>query len=247
MKQTRHILKKLFLITTLCFIATKTIAQSFDEEKVAAVNYITRMYNNSPFQGAKQLEADDKHYSIVAIVLAKTNQDSEATCYSKALSKAQVAAEQGFAEPTLKFEMLFMQGGKENNNITYVFLCETLSDFVVKTIKKKAFDGARIISAPANKYLVAVVTLDNSKYTSASMRDKAASMKAKQMTNTLVNGSVITSDIVIKTEESEKAATVSSTEIVKENAMGTINGLELLKAQEINPNQTTYIYYSHKE
>jgi hypothetical protein len=235
------------IVIFLNLVAACSYAQSFDDEKVAAINFITRMYNASPIEGTKQLEADDKHYSIVAIALPKTNQDSEATCYSKALSKAQVAAEQGFAEPTIKFEMLFMQGGKENNNITYVFLCETLSDFVVKTIKKKAFDGARIISAPANKYLVAVVTLDNSKYTSATMRDKAASMKAKQMTNTLVNGSVITSDIVIKTEESEKAATVSSTEIVKENAMGTINGLELLKAQEINPNQTTYIYYSHKE
>ena len=235
---------KLHIIIVISFFGFYANAQSFDNEKVAAVNFITRMYNTSPFQGAKQLEADDKHYSIVAISLTKTNQDSEVSYYSKALSKAQAAAEQGFAEPTIKFEMLFMQDGKENNNITYVFLCETLSDFVIKTIKKKAFDGARIISAPANKYLVAVVTLDNAKYTSATMRDKAASMKAKQMTNTLVNGSVITSDIVIKTEENDKTATVSSTEIVKENAMGSINGLELLKAQEINPNYTTYIYYS---
>jgi hypothetical protein len=219
-------------------------SQSFDDEKVAAVNFITRMYNASPFEGTKQLENDDKNYSIVAVSLTKTNQNSEPTYYSKALSKAQVAAEQGFAEPTIKFEMLFMQDSKENKKVTYVFLCETLSDFVVKTIKKKAFDGARIIAAPTNKYLITVVTLENAKYTSATMRDKAANMKAKQMTNILLNGSVISSDAVIKTEETDKAVNISNTEIVKENSMGFINGLELLKSLEINSNQTTYIYYS---
>lgn len=221
-------------------------AQSLNEEKVAAVNFIKRMYNASPFQGPKQFETEDKKYSIVAISVTKTNQDSETEYYVKALKDAHLAAEQGFAEPTIKFEMLFMQEASEYKKVTYLFLCETLSDFVVKTIKKKPFDGARIISAPANKYLVVVVTLDNTKYASSTMRDKAANMKAKQMMNTLVNGSVITSDIVIKTEENGKAATVLSTEVVEENAMGAINGLELLKTQEIIPNQTTYIYYSHE-
>jgi hypothetical protein len=235
---------KIQIVIILNLLSAYSYAQSFDDEKVAAVNFITRMYNSSPFEGTKQLESDDKQYSIVAVSLTKTNQDSEPANYSKALSKAQVAAEQGFAEPTIKFEMLFMDDGKENRKVTYLFLCETLSDFVVKTIKKKAFDGARIISAPTNKYLIAVVTLDNAKYASATMRDKAAHMKAKQMTNILLNGSVITSDVVIKTDENDKSVTVSSTEIVKENSMGSINGLELLKAQEINPNYTTYIYYS---
>ena len=78
-------MKKIKIVIFLNLVAACSYAQSFDEEKVAAVNYITRMYNTSPFQGAKQLEADDKHYSIVAIALPKTNQDSEATCYSKAL------------------------------------------------------------------------------------------------------------------------------------------------------------------
>jgi hypothetical protein len=92
--------------------------------------------------------------------------------------------------------------------------------------------------------LITVVTLENAKYTSATMRDKAANMKAKQMTNILLNGSVISSDAVIKTEETDKAVNISNTEIVKENSMGFINGLELLKSLEINSNQTTYIYYS---
>jgi hypothetical protein len=76
------------------------------------------------------------------------------------------------------------------------------------------------------------------------MRDKVAFMKAKQLVNTMVNGSTITSDQIIRTDESDKRTEITSTEIVKEHAMGFIQGLELLFGKEITQNKTTYIYYS---
>ena len=56
------------------------------------------------------------------------------------------------------------------------------------------------------------------------MRDKAAFMKAKQLVNTLINGSTITSDQIIKTDENDIRSEITSTEIVKEHAMGFIQG-----------------------
>ena len=76
------------------------------------------------------------------------------------------------------------------------------------------------------------------------MRDKAAFMKAKQLVNTLINGSTITSDQIIKTDENDIRSEITSTEIVKEHAMGFIQGLELLFAKEIAQNKTTYVFYS---
>jgi hypothetical protein len=69
-------------------------------------------------------------------------------------------------------------------------------------------------------------------------------MKAKQLVNTLVNGSTITSEQIIRTDETDKSTEIISTEVVKEHAMGFIQGLELLFGKEITQNKTTYSYYS---
>lgn len=242
MKPTKPTSHKLILLFILFFCFTKIYSQSFSDEKTSAINFVKRVYASSPFQGVKKLEGEAGNYYAVAVTLMNIPKDSVLSVVPKAQSKAQLSAEQGFAEPCVKFEMIdrILKG----NQNTYLFLCTTLEEFITEIIKKKSIDGARIISAPANKYIVSTITLENAKYTSPEMRDKAAFMKAKQMVNTLVNGSTITSDIIIRTDESDIRTEITSTEIVKEHAMGFIQGLELLFAKEITQNKTTYVYYS---
>ena len=223
-------------------LATSAFGQSFNEEKTSAINFIKRVYNSSPFEGVKKLEGDAGNYYAVAVTLINIPKDSVLSVVTKAQSKAQIIAEQGFAEPCVKFEMIDrIEKGNQN---TYLFFCTTLEEFVTEIIKKKSIDGARIISAPSNKYIVSMITLENVKYTTTEMRDKVAFMKAKQLVNTLVNGSTITSEQIIRTDESDKRTEITNTEIVKERAMGFIQGLELLFGKEITPNKTTYVYYS---
>lgn len=223
-------------------LATSAFAQSFSDEKTSAINFVKRVYTSSPFEGVKKLEGESGNYYAVAVTLMNIPEDSVLIVVPKAQSKAQIIAEQGFAEPCVKFEMIDrIEKGSQN---TYLFLCTTLEEFITDIIKKKSIDGARIISAPANKYIVSTITLENAKYTSPEMRDKAAFMKAKQLVNTLVNGSTITSDQIIRTDENDIRTEITSTEIVKEHAMGFIQGLELLFAKEITQNKTTYVYYS---
>ena len=230
------------LLILLCFCATKSYTQSFNDEKTSAINFVKRVYTSSPFEGVKKLEGETGNYYTVAVTLMNISKDSVLSIVSKAQSKAQVIAEQGFAEPCVKFEMIDrIEKGNQN---TYLFLCTTLDEFVTEIIKKKSIDAARIISAPSNKYIVSTITLENVKYTTTEMRDKVAFMKAKQMMNTLVNGSTITSEQIIRTDESDKRTEITNTEIVKERAMGFIQGLELLFGKEITPNKTTYVYYS---
>jgi hypothetical protein len=230
------------LLILLCFCATKSYTQSFNDEKTAAINFVKRVYTSSPFEGVKKLEGETGNYYTVAVTMMNISKDSVLSLVSKAQSKAQIIAEQGFAEPCIKFEMIDrIEKGNQN---TYLFLCTTLDEFVTEIIKKKSIDGARIISAPSNKYIVSMITLENVKYTTTEMRDKVAFMKAKQLVNTLVNGSTITSEQIIRTDESDKRTEITNTEIVKERAMGFIQGLELLFGKEITPNKTTYVYYS---
>lgn len=229
----------LFIILFQCF---EDFAQSFNSDKTSAINFVKRVFASSPFEGVKKLEGDGENYYAVAVTWMNIPKDSVLSIVPKAQSKAQLSAEQGFAEPCVKFEMIDrIEKGNQN---TYLFLCSTLEEFITEIIKKKSIDGARIISAPANKYIVSTITLENAKYASPEMRDKAAFMKAKQLVNTLVNGSTITSDQIIRTDENDIRAEITSTEIVKEHAMGFIQGLELLFAKEITQNKTTYVYYS---
>ena len=226
----------------LCFYATKSYTQTFNDEKTSAINFVKRVYKSSPFEGVKKLEGETGNYYTVAVTLMNISKDSVLSVISKAQSKAQIIAEQGFAEPCVKFEMIDrIEKGNQN---TYLFLCTTLDEFITEIIKKKSIDGARIISAPSNKYIISMITLENLKYTTNEMRDKVAFMKAKQLVNTMVNGSTITSEQIIRTDESDKRTEITNTEVVKERAMGFIQGLELLFGKEITPNKTTYVYYS---
>ena len=224
------------------FIASNAFSQSFSDEKTSVINFLKRVYSSSPFEGIKKIEGEEGNYYAVAVTMMNVSEDSEFSAVSKAQSIAQFNAEQGFAEPCIKFEMIDrIEKGNQN---TYLFLCTTLEEFITEYLKKKSIDGARIISAPANKYIVITITLENAKYTTPEMRDKAAFMKAKQLVNSLVNGSTISSDQIINTDENDRSTVVTNTEIIREQSMGYIQGLALLFGKEITQNKTTYVYYS---
>jgi hypothetical protein len=233
-------LNKAFLtFSVLCFFfSLNGAAQSFNQEKVEITNYLKRVYASEPFEGTKKIESADQTFFSVAVKSISNSSISDV------LKTAQQMAEMGFTEPCIGFEMLFSVSDTSVCKTASIFLCETLGNFLLGILKKKPFDGARIVSAPNNKYIVSVITLDNAKYSSPEMRDKAGHMKAKQFVNILVNGSTISSETIIRTDETDKATEITNTEIVKEQAMGFINGLELLTTKEITPNKTTYLYFS---
>jgi hypothetical protein len=234
---------KLLITTVVLFfcISECVLAQSFSTDNTSAVNFIKRLYSTSPFEGVKKIEADDRNYFVIAISLINVSNDSALSVVPKLLVKAHLLAEQGFAEPCVKFEMV--ERHVKGNQSTYLFLCTTLDDFFTSILTKKNVDGAKIISAPNNNFVVASISLENSKYSTSEMRDKIAFMKAKQMVNTLINGSTITSVQIIRTDETDTKTEITITDIVKEHTMGFIPGIELLFSREIEPNKTTYVYY----
>ena len=235
MKRTLTLLLILFSLTTK--------AQSFNEDKTSMVNYVKRLYNSSSFEGAKIIEAEEGKYYVVAITLNSLSPNFAENNNQIALIKAQNAAQITFAEPCVKFEMVSTIENSGLHKTTFLFLCETLSEFVKNAYTKKPFDGSKIVAAPNNKYFIAVITLDNSKYTAVSTRDKVAQMKAKQQANTMFNGSTITSESILITDEKAKSSEEISSEVIIEHAMGFIDGIEFLNSFETPANKTTYIYY----
>lgn len=232
--------KLLFILNFL--LSVSSYGQSFDSEKISSINFVKRIFNSSPFEGVKKLEGDEANYYLVAVSYANIPKDSVLIHVTKAQQKAQLLAEQGFAEPCVKFEMIEVI--EKGNQSTYLFLCQTLESFVTEIIKKKSINGARIISAPNNKYIISSISLENAKYASPEMRDKVAFLKAKQYVNTVINGSTITSDLIIRTDNTDKTTEINNTEFIREQSIGFIQGLELLFGKEITQNRTTYVYYS---
>lgn len=236
-------MNKLLQVVLLLFTSNILYAQSFNDDKTSMVNYVKRLYTSSSFEGAKIIEGEEGKYYVIAITLNSLPPNSAEKNNQIALIKAQNAAQITFLEPCVKFEMISTIENSGSHKTTFLFLCETLSDFVKIFLKKNPFDGARIVTAPNNNFLIVVITLDNTKYETINTRDKVAQMKAKQQANTLINGSTISSEFILRTDENDKSAGITTSETIKEQSMGFISGIEFLNSFDSSENKTTYIYY----
>ncbi len=222
---------KILLVFFTIFHHQNTFAQSFDEEKVAMTNFVKRMYQSSPFEGGKVMEGEEGTYHVIAIpAISSASSTNE--------KKAQETASTAFAEPFIKFEMI----AQMENPKRLLYYCQPLSQFVKHIYQKEAFDGARIIASPINNYFIAVVSLDPSRYPNSALMDRAALMKSNQQANTLFNGSKISSNLIIVTEQNNQGIRNSSMEVVLEQSMGYIEGLAALTKFELN-NKKVYVFY----
>lgn len=227
-----------FLSFLLFFIPLFGFTQSFNEEKKSLVNYITRMYTNNPFEGGKKIEGE-----YTSCVVAITNDENVNSALTRAWADARVT----FGEPCVQFENIGIIKAN-NNKEAQLFICRPLSEFIKDKYLNKPFDGAKIIQAPQKNILISVVTLDNANYSSASLRDRAATMKARNFVNILTNGSTISSDMMIQTEvdKNNNAKTVSI-ESIKELSMGFVGGMSMLNSFGSDASHTTYIFYSEND
>lgn len=108
----------------------------------------------------------------------------------------------------------------------------TFGNFLKRMFAATPFEGVKIVDDYNQSYLVSVITLDKSKYASMSVMNRVAQVKAQSQANTFINGSSISSDLIIKTSEKKSNNSVESItetfESIKENSYGFTRGLELL-------------------
>lgn len=122
------------------------------------------------------------------------------------------------------------------------------SNYLKRMYNSSPFEGVKVVEDYNNKYFISVVSLEKAKYTSSSIMNRVAQVKARQQANTFFNGSTISSDLVIKTTETKnKDSTKSLTETlesIKERSIGFVEGMELLINFETNQNQRmVFIYF----
>lgn len=124
----------------------------------------------------------------------------------------------------------------------------SLVNFIKRMYQSSPFEGVKIVEDYDHNYLVSVLSLDRSKYSSPSILNRVAQVKAQAQANAYINGSSTSSDLVIKTIElkigDKTTSVVESLEAIKENSMGFSQGIELLVnfEDEINK-RTIFIHY----
>ena len=109
----------------------------------------------------------------------------------------------------------------------------SLTNFIKRMYTAKPFEGVKIVDDYDHQYLISVISLEKVKYTSESIMNRVAQVKAQSQASTFLNGATISMDMVITTKESKDSTKnvktiVETVEQIKQNSVGFSQGLELL-------------------
>ena len=108
----------------------------------------------------------------------------------------------------------------------------SLANFIKRMYNNAPFEGVKVIEDYNHNYFISLVSFEKAKYTSPSIMNRVAQVKAQQQANTFFNGSTILSNLAIKTSETKVSTcsklTVEMIESIRENSVGFVQGMELL-------------------
>ena len=109
----------------------------------------------------------------------------------------------------------------------------SLTNFIKRMYTSKPFEGVKIVDDYDHQYLISVISLEKAKYSSESIMNRVAQVKAQSQASTFLNGATISMDMVITTKESKDSMNnnktiIETVEQIKQNSVGFSQGLELL-------------------
>jgi hypothetical protein len=107
------------------------------------------------------------------------------------------------------------------------------SNFIKRMYTAAPFEGVKIVDDYDHQYLVSVISLEKAKYTSESIMNRVAQVKAQSQASTFLNGATISMDMIITTKETKDSTDnvttiIETVEQIKQNSVGFSRGLELL-------------------
>jgi len=124
-----------------------------------------------------------------------------------------------------------------------------LANFIRRMYNTQPFNGVKMLQTQdGQNYMISVVQLKKDASRPINIESRIASVKSKSYASQYLNGSQVSSDVIIVTTETKsKDSVIRKTEmqeILKESSMGFVDGLELLINFESNDgNMIVYVYY----
>ena len=103
------------------------------------------------------------------------------------------------------------------------------TNFLIRMYNNAPFDGVRAVEDYDDIYLISVVALDKAKSKTESAMNRVASVKAMSQASRFFNGSNITSDLIIRTNEKSDGSTDTEViETIREHSVGYVKSMEQL-------------------
>lgn len=121
-----------------------------------------------------------------------------------------------------------------------------LMKFVERMYNNEPFEGCRIIDDYDSSYILSVVELDKSKYSSNSIMNRVAQVKSQRNAGEFFNGTQSYSEITVRTPKSvEKGECLGAEvyEIIKTNSTGFVQQMSLLTSFENNNGKNVFVFY----
>jgi 6-pyruvoyl-tetrahydropterin synthase len=127
----------------------------------------------------------------------------------------------------------------------------SLTNFIKRMYTAKSFEGVNIVDDYDHQYLISVISLEKAKYTSESIMNRVAQIKAQSQASTFLNGATISMDMVITTKETKDSTNdvktiIETVEQIKQNSVGFSQGLELLTNFD-NPDSLKMVFIYIRE
>lgn len=125
----------------------------------------------------------------------------------------------------------------------------SLGNFVKRMYEASPFEGVKVVEDYNNCYLISVVMLEKAKYNSDIIMNKVANVKARSNVSKFLNGTEISSDFIVQTEE-RKTDTVRTEvityDIIKEKSIGMVDAMQTLITFDTGDGKY-YVYILFKE
>ncbi len=135
-------IRRILLFLLSCCVIVTINAQSYNQEKTALTNFLTRLYENAPFEGVKAVEDYDNAYLMSVVKLDKSKYPSESALNRVASVKAMSQASRFFNGSNVTSDMIIRTTDKSDgtsdteiienireNSVGYVKSLEHLTNF----------------------------------------------------------------------------------------------------------------------
>ena len=106
--------KKLFIVITMCAVSISTMAQGYNTEKTSLTNFLVRMYENAPFEGVRAVDDYNQQYLISVLTLEKAKYANESAMFRVAGVKAMSQASRFFNGSSITSDLIIRTSEKSD-------------------------------------------------------------------------------------------------------------------------------------
>ncbi len=122
----------------------------------------------------------------------------------------------------------------------------TLTNFAKRVYNVEHFEGVKVFEIDSNKFLVIAVKIER-KNLSIQTLNTIANVKAKSYLSKFLNGSYLSSEIVIINNDEVSQAPITN-EIIKEFSSGFVKGMATLSIlDDFEPGYRLFFFYAKNE